>query len=501
MQETFDEFKRRLAEIEDLSAAAAVLAWDMETYMPPGGAAARGRQLATLARLSHEKFTDPAIGRMLDELRSYEEGLSPDSDDASLIRVTRRDYEQATRVPSEFVALLSAHTAEGYNLWTAARPANDWSMVHDHFERTIDLSRRYADFFPGYEHIADPLIDFADYGMKASVVREVFAQLREQLVPLMRTITEQPVADDTCLRQHFPERQQLAFGEKVIRQLGYDFERGRQDKTHHPFMTKFSIGDVRITTRFKEDDLNEGLFSTIHESGHAMYEQGIRKDFEGSPLAGGTSAGVHESQSRLWENIVGRGRSFWQYWYPQLQQAFPDQLGSVSLDTFYRAINKVARSLIRTDADEVTYNLHVMLRFDLELELLEGKLEARDLPEAWRERYKADLGITPPDDRDGVLQDVHWFGGTVGGAFQGYTLGNILSAQFYDAATRAHPRIEQEIASGQFGTLHTWLTEHLYQHGRKYTAPELIQRATGGPLSIEPYVRYLKAKFGELYTL
>ncbi len=337
--------------------------------------------------------------------------------------------------------------------------------------------------------------------MKASTVRTLFAQLREQLVPLMRTITEQPAADDACLHQHFPEQQQWALGEEIIRRLGYDFERGRQDKTHHPFMTKFSLGDVRITTRFKEDDLTEGLFSTIHEAGHAMYEQGIKMDLEGTPLAGGTSAGVHESQSRLWENIVGRGKSFWQGWYPRLQQEFPEQLGSVPLDTFYRAINKVQRSLIRTDADEVTYNLHVMLRFDLELELLEGTLQARDLPEAWRERYRADLGITPPDERDGVLQDVHWFGGIVGGSFQGYTLGNILSAQFYETATLAHPLIEQEIAAGEFGTLHGWLKDNLYQHGRKYTAPELVERATGGPLSIEPYMRYLRGKFGELYAL
>jgi carboxypeptidase Taq len=337
--------------------------------------------------------------------------------------------------------------------------------------------------------------------MKASTIKALFAELREQLVPIMRAITEQEPADDTCLHQHFPEAQQWQMGEEIIRRLGYDFERGRQDKTHHPFMTKFSLGDVRITTRVKENDLGEALFSTIHEAGHAMYEQGIRMEFEGTPLAGGTSAGVHESQSRLWENLVGRSRAFWQFWYPQLQATFPEQLGSVELDAFYRAINKVQRSLIRTDADEVTYNLHVMLRFDLELELLEGTLEARDLPEAWRERHRSDLGITPPDNRDGVLQDVHWFGGVVGGSFQGYTLGNILSAQLFEAATEAHPSIPDEITQGQFGTLLGWLKEHVYKHGRKFTAPELIERATGGPLRIEPYVRYLRTKYGELYNL
>jgi carboxypeptidase Taq len=501
MHDTLAELKTRLIEINDLRSAIAVLDWDQQTYMPPGGAAARGRQLATLGRLAHEKFSDPAIGRLLEQLRPYEESLPADSDDASLIRVTRRDYEETVNVPPEFVAELYTHTSEAFNVWTQARPADDFEMTRPYLEKTIDLSRRYAGFYPGYEHIADPLINFADYGMTASTVRTLFAELREQLVPIMRTITEQAPADDSSLRQYFPEAQQWRLGEQIIRRLGYDFERGRQDKTHHPFMTTFSLGDVRITTRVNENDLGDALFSTIHEAGHAMYEQGIRMDFDGTPLAGGASAGVHESQSRLWENLVGRGRAFWHYWYPHLQASFPDQLGSVDLDTFYRAINKVQRSLIRTDADEVTYNLHVMLRFDLELELLEGSLAARDLADAWHERYQSDLGIEPPNDRDGVLQDVHWFGGIVGGAFQGYTLGNIMSAQLFEAATRAHPALPDQIAQGEFGTLHGWLKEHVYQHGRKFTAPELIERATGGPLRIDPYVRYLRAKYGELYNL
>jgi carboxypeptidase Taq len=385
--------------------------------------------------------------------------------------------------------------------WAAARPANDFESVRPALEKTLEYSRQLAEFFAPYDHIADPLIDMADFGMKAESVRALFSELRQQLVPLVKTITEQPPADDSSLRQHFPEADQLAFSEKVIRQLGYDFQRGRQDKTHHPFMTKFSLGDVRITTRVKEDFLGETLFSTIHESGHAMYEQGIRMELDGTPLAGGTSAGVHESQSRLWENLVGRSRGFWEFFYPQLQETFPSQLGSVSLDTFYRAVNKVERSLIRTDADEVTYNLHVMLRFDFELALLEGKLTVRDLPEAWKARYESDLGIRPPDDRDGVLQDVHWYGGIIGGAFQGYTLGNIMGALFYDTAVKANPSILADVGQGQFGSLHHWLRENIYQHGRKFTANELIERATGAPLTTEPYIRYLKTKYGELYNL
>ncbi|HEX9373973.1 MAG TPA: carboxypeptidase M32, partial [Roseiflexaceae bacterium] len=308
MEATFDDLRSRLAEINDLESAAALLGWDQTTYMPPGGAAARGRQLATLGRLAHEKFTDPAIGKLLDDLRPYEQSRPYDSFEASLIRVARRDYARAVKVPASFMARIYSHTAASYEAWIRARPANDFPAMRPLLEQTLDLSRQFAEFFPGYEHIADPLIDLSDYGMKASSVRALFAALREQLVPIVQAIAAQPVADNTCLKQRFPEAQQLAFGEEAIRRYGYDFERGRQDKTHHPFMTKFSLGDVRITTRVNEHDLSEALFSTLHEAGHALYEQGVRTDFEGTPLAGGTSAGVHESQSRLWENIVGRGR-------------------------------------------------------------------------------------------------------------------------------------------------------------------------------------------------
>jgi carboxypeptidase Taq len=501
VEKKLEELKTRLIEVNDLKATAALLAWDQSTYMPSGGMAARARQMSTLGRLAHEKFTDPAIDKLLDDLVSFEGSLPYDSDEASLIRVTRREYEKAVKVPPAFMAQFYAHGAESYGVWEKARPKNDYAAVQPYLEKTLDLSRELAEFFPGYEHIADPLIDFSDYGMKASTVRAVFADLREQLVPVVQAITAQPVADDACLHRTFPREGQTAFFRDVIRDYGYDFDRGRHDISAHPFTTKFSLGDVRITVRYRENDLGDALFSALHEAGHAMYEQGIDMRHEGTPLADGTSSGVHESQSRLWENVVGRSRGFWTHYYPKLQGVFGAQLGDVSLDTFYRAINKVERSLIRTDADEVTYNLHVMLRFDLELDLLEGNLAVRDLPEVWRARFESDLGIAPPDDRDGVMQDVHWYGGAIGGAFQGYTLGNILSAQFYQAALDAHPEIPAEIEGGKFDTLHRWLKENIYRHGSKYTAPELIERVTGGPLRIEPYIRYLRIKYGKLYDL
>jgi carboxypeptidase Taq len=496
------ELKGRLVEINDLESVSAVLEWDQVTYMPPGGAGARARQIRTLGRLAHEKFTDPAIGKLLDTLRPYEERLPYDSDEASLIRVTRRDYEKAIKVPPSFMAELRSHIAASYVAWTKARPADDFPTMLPYLEKMIDLSRRFADFFPGYACVADPVIDFfAREGRKVSEIRKLFGALREELVPMVKAIAAQPAPDDACLRQYFPKAKQLAFGLDVVKRVGYDLERGREDLTHHPFTTTFSLGDVRITTRVDENDLRGALFSTLHEGGHALYEQGISSALEGTPLAKGTSGGAHESQSRLWENLVGRSRGFWEFFYPRLQAVFPEPLGSVSLETFYRAINKVKPSLIRTAADEVTYNLHIMMRFDLEQDLLEGRLAARDVPEAWRERFKADMGIVPPDDRDGVLQDVHWFGYFLGAGYLGYTLGNIMSAQFFEAALQAHPEIPTEIREGEFGTLLGWLRENVYQPGRKYMAPELVERATGRPLSIEPYTHYLCNKYVGLYRL
>jgi carboxypeptidase Taq len=501
MQKQITELKNRLLEIYDLQNAGNLLGWDEATYMPPGGAESRGRQSALLGKLTHEKSIDPELGKLLDQLQPYGESLPYDSDEASLIRIARLDFERSIKVPPKFMAEIYEHASKSYNTWVSARPANNFKALEPLLEKGVDLSRQLADFFPGYEHIADPLIDFADYGMKATTLRSLFAQLRRELVPLVQAVTAQPPADDACLKQHYPHADQLAFGLDVIKELGYDFNRGRQDLTHHPFMTKFSLGDVRITTRVDENDLSSALFSTIHEAGHAMYEQGIRMELEGTPLADGVSAGIHESQSRTWENLVGRSLGFWEYFYPRLQARFPNQLGQVALDTFYRAVNKVQRSLIRTEADEVTYNLHVMLRFDIELALLEGNLLVRDLPEYWHVRYNADMGLRAPDDRDGVMQDVHWFAGLVGGAFQGYTLGNIIGGLFYSHALKDHPEIPTEMAQGKFATLHNWLIENIYQHGRKFTANELIGRVTGAPLTIEPYVNYLKTKYTEIYTL
>jgi len=498
-EDNLSELKARLREIEDLAGAGAILGWDQATYMPKGGAGGRARQLAIVSRLAHEKSVDGNIGRLLDAVEPHATSLDHDSDEASLIRVARRNFERSSKVPADYVARAAAFGAQSYEAWKRARPANDFSTMLPHLERSIDLGREYAEFFAPYQHVADPLIDEVDEGLTAAAVSQLFAALRTDLVPIVDACANES-GDDSCLRGHFEQGAQLAFGISVVKRIGYDFERGRIDETAHPFCTRLSAGDVRITTRVFENDLTQALFSSLHEAGHAIYEQGIDPALDGTPLGRGASVGVHESQSRLWENIVGRSRDFWMYFYPLLQSAFPDQFGRVPLETFYRAINKVERSLIRTKADEVTYNLHIMLRFELELQMLEGTVPAKDLPEAWREAMRSYVGIVPSDDRDGCLQDVHWFSGVMGGAFQSYTIGNVLSAQFYAAAMRAHPGIAREIAAGEFTTLHDWLRENVYRHGRKLKPNELVIRATGDEMTTSAYVDYLRTKYAERRT-
>jgi carboxypeptidase Taq len=494
------QLKDRLHEVDDLQHAADVLRWDQTTYMPPGGTSARGRQLTTLTRLAHERFTDAETGRRLEAAEREVAGLPADSDEASLVRVTRRLWDQSIRVPTPLVSEFQEHISHTYQAWTVARPANDFSTLRPLFERSLELSRRMAECFPGYDHVADPLIDFSDYGMKAASVRALFSELRAALVPIVRAISSRAPADDACLRHAVPEADQLAFGLEVIRRFGYDFERGRQDKTPHPYMTKFSLGDVRITTRVNDHDLADALFSTLHECGHALTSKASPRSTRARRSRTARRA-VCTRASRVSGRLVGRSRPFWEFFYPELQRAMAGPLASVPLDTFNRAINRVARSLIRVDADEVTYNLHVMLRFELELDLLEGRLAVRDLPRAWRERFEADFGIRVPDDRSGCLQDVHWFSGTIGGAFQGYTIGNILSAQFFKAAAAARPAIVADMRRGQFGELHRWLTDQVYRHGSKFTADELVRRVTGQGLQIGPYVDYLWGKYQPLYGL
>jgi carboxypeptidase Taq len=496
--EPVQQLKAHLATIADLRAAAAVLRWDQETYMPPAGAAGRAEQLGTLVRLAHELLVSARTRDLLVAAEAVLDRLDPDSDDARMIVMARRDYDRASRLPAEFVAARARAAALSIQIWREARRRNDFPAFRPALAQMVDLARREADYLGYAEHPYDALLDHYEPGLTSRQVGALFARVREATVPLVQAIAQhgRPVEDD-FLYGEFDIQQQRAFGEEVARAFGYDFSRGRLDESAHPFATSFHPDDVRITTRYNQRYLPSAIFAIFHETGHALYEQGIPPSLARTCLGRGASLGVHESQSRLWENLVGRSRPFWEHYYPRLQERFPS-LRAVDLDRFYRAINRVHPSLIRVEADEVTYNLHVMLRFDLERRLLEGALAVDELPDAWRDQMQSYLGVIPPTDAEGVLQDIHWASGLIG-YFPTYTLGNIISVQLFEAARRDHPGLVEEIGRGQFAPLLGWLRERVHRHGRKYLPADLLARATGSDLTPEPYLRYLAAKATEVY--
>jgi carboxypeptidase Taq len=497
----FDTFRELLGEVFDLNAAAAVLSWDQQTYMPPGGNGNRAMQLSTLSRLAHQRFVcdefHQALRAATEELRQAD----PDGDEARILRRVTRDFDKQRQVPSAWVGEFNRITALAQQAWERAKEQTDFAAFRPHLEKVVGMRREYAEFFAPYEHVYDPLLDDFEPGMKTARVKSVFEDLRPKQVALLRAIAERgkPV-DDRLLHRSYDIQKQWDFGIEVIRDFGYDFDRGRQDKSAHPFTTSFGLGDVRITTRFIEDYLPTGMFGTMHEAGHALYEQGISTSLDRTPLATGTSLAIHESQSRMWENLVGRSRAFWSAYYPSLQARFPSEFGKVMLDDFYRAINKVEPSLIRTEADEATYNLHIMLRFELELALLEDRLAVADLPEVWNAKYREYLGITPPNDSQGVLQDIHWSIGILG-YFPTYALGNLVACQLWETIQKDLPDLDARIARRDFAPLLDWLRRNIHVHGGKFDPEELLQRVTGSGLQAAPYERYLQRKFGEIYGL
>ncbi|HEX7072063.1 MAG TPA: carboxypeptidase M32 [Rhodothermales bacterium] len=488
--------KARLAEVADLNAAASVLSWDQETYMPEGAARNRAHQIATLRRLSHELFVDDETVDLLDQCEREIDGEA-DEVDAALLRVTRRDIDRERKLPASLVSDLAESSALAQQAWKKARAADHFPTFAPHLERLLDLNRQKAEAIGFEDHLYDALLDEYEPGMATADVRRVFAELRSELVPIVHAIAERPPLDASCVHRHFDRQKQWDFGMAVLRDVGYDFEHGRQDISAHPFTTSFSLTDVRITTRVQDDFFPSAFFATLHEAGHALYEQGIDRSLDRTPLADGTSLGIHESQSRLWENMVGRSRAFWQHYYPKLQSTFPDALGGVDLDTFYRALNRVEPSLIRVEADEVTYNLHIMLRFEIELALFDGKVSVSDVPAVWNDRMEEFLGIRPPNDADGVLQDVHWSLGAFG-YFPTYALGNLMSAQLFDQARREMPDLDDQIARGEFANLLAWLREKVHRHGRVRSATRILDDTTGSGLTAAPWIAYVRRKWGAL---
>lgn len=494
------QLKTMLNEYTDLVSTIGLLHWDLETYMPAGGSHGRGYQMATLSRIAHLKFTADEVGQLLEDLTPYANELDPDSDDARLIRVTNRLYRKKSRVPATLVAEIAKASSDAHLVWVRARQDANFGDFQPSLEMMLDLKRQYAECFRPFDHIYDPLLDDYEPGLKTAHVQEIFTALRPQQVELLRAINKSPQVDDSFLHQNFDESIQWEFGVDVITDYGYDWQRGRQDKSTHPFTQDIGLGDVRITTRFMDNYFPSAFFSTTHESGHGLYVQGIDSNLDRTPLANGASLAIHESQSRMYENIIGRSRQFWTRYYPTLQDYFPAQLGNITLETFYNAINKVEPSLIRVEADEATYNMHIMLRLELEISLIGGSLEVKDLPEAWNNGMQEYLGISPPNDALGVLQDVHWSQGYLG-YFSTYALGNLIAAQLWECMAEDIPDLDAQIQRGEFNALTSWMRGKVHRHGAKFEPQELVQRITGSKIDQRPYMRYLTHKYTEIYQL
>ena len=485
-----DRLRELVGEVDDLRKAATLLFWDQRVMMPPGGAQARAEASATVGRLAHQKFVSPELGKLLDEL---DEGdYDYDSFEASLIRVTKRDYEKAVRVPPELTGEMRRSSALALSAWGPAKQSSDFQALLPHLERNLELRHRYVACFPPPDETYDVLLDDYEPLMKTAEVREVFDELKRELLPLIEEIGEAGEVDSSFLQGDFDVSAQRDISMKILRAFGYTDDEWRLDQTAHPFMTSPGGGDIRLTTNFRPNDISS-IFGSVHEFGHGVYEWGVDPSLQRTPLGSGVSLALHESQSRSWENLVGRSRAFWRHFYPELQQTFAAQLGSVDEEAFYRAVNKVHPSLIRIDADEVTYNMHIILRFELEQDLIDNRLEPKDLPGAWSARMDEYLGVDVPDDARGVLQDMHWAGGSIG-YFPTYSLGNVISVQIWERLKEDVGDVDEQMERGEFGEIREWLRTRLYVLGRKFTPQETIERVTGSKIDPGPYVRYLREK-------
>ncbi len=492
------ELRSRLGEIHDLSRAASLLAWDERTMMPAAGAGSRSQQLGTLAKVRHEMFCDDEIGNLVEQLRSTLDGDGDGDErsiDADLVRIVARDWEKARRVPSSLRAEMAQASSVAEHAWVEAKEAADFAMLLPHLHTVVDLTRRYAECyegFPGFEHPYDPLLDEFEPEMSTEQMRVLLAELRDGLVPLVAEAGDPDGPD--VFRGEFDLAAQRELVAEVIAELPFPEGSYRLDPTEHPFAITIGRGDVRLTTRYDLDNLAMSLFSALHEGGHGLFESGVDPELARTPLAKPRSLGLHESQSRLWENWVGRGRPYLGHILPKLRERFPESFGGeMDVDSLFRDANRIERSLVRIEADEVTYNLHILIRFELELEIFEDRLALEDLPEAWNARYRDYLGVEVPDDASGVLQDVHWPGGAFG-YFPTYTLGNVIAAQLWEAASRDIDGLDTKIGSGELAPLGDWLREKVHRHGRRLSPGEVLEGAGCGPVSVAPLLRHLEGR-------
>jgi carboxypeptidase Taq len=487
------QLKERLTRVTDLERITRVLNWDQQTMMPPAGWQHRGNHLATIRRIHHETLTSPEIGRLLDELRDVEGSLDPDSDDAALIRVARRNHEKAVRVPAELRAEMTQTAAEARTVWVKARSTSDFGSFRPLLERTYELRNRYVECFGDVDEPYDILLDDFEPETTTAQVTEIFSELKAELIPLIAELRNDDV-DDSFLRGTFPIGPQELLANEVVTLFGFRPDTWRLDPTEHPFASGAGVDDIRITTHYDPETM-KSFFSTMHEYGHGLYSHQLPRHLERLPTGSACSLGIHESQSRLWENLVGRGRPFWQFFYPRAQEAFADQLRGVELEHFLAGITRVKPSLIRIKADEVTYGMHVILRFELEQDLVNGRVEVRDLPQVWNERMHEYLDVDVPNDAEGVLQDTHWASGHIG-YFSTYLLGTVMSVQIWEKILEDVPDLEEQIERGEFAALREWLGEHVHSLGRKFSPQETLRRATGSTIDPKPYLAYLRSKYG-----
>ncbi|HUE74597.1 MAG TPA: carboxypeptidase M32 [Pirellulaceae bacterium] len=499
MPPAFDSLCSHARETALLESALALLGWDERTYMPPAAGAYRAEQMTYLSGVIHQRHTDPRLGEWLTELAGSELAKDPHSDAGATIRQLKRDYDKRIKLPQSLVEELTRASVLGQQAWVEARKNDDFQSFAPHLAKIFDLKRQQAEALGYREHPYDALLDDYEPDAKTSEVAQVLADLRAELVPLVQAImTSGKQAPTEILERNYPAAAQEAFGKAAAAAIGFEFDRGRLDVTHHPFCSGMGPHDCRITTRYDEQFFPSAFFGILHEAGHGIYDLGLRPEQFGLPPGTYLSLGIHESQSRMWENQVGRSRPFWQHFFPQAQSAFPDALAKTSLDDFFFAINNVQPSLIRVEADEATYNLHIIIRFELEQAILTGDLPIADVPAAWKAKYREYLGIEPPNDADGALQDIHWSAALIG-YFPTYSLGNLYSAQFFEQADKDLGGLAAMFARGEFAPLKQWLNQNIHHRGQCYTAAELVKLVTSQPLSHAALMRHLRGKLGTLY--
>jgi carboxypeptidase Taq len=494
---SYKKYRQILSKIADVNYSSAVLNWDQETYMPPKGAEFRAQQLATLAGISHELSTGKKLGKLLEKL---EKDNSLSKKEMKNVKQSLKDYKNRTKYSTEFVETMSKTVSECFNSWQKAKKENNFSLYAPHLEKLVKLKRKECEILGYKDHPYDALLDQYEPGAKTADLNVLFTDVRAQLVAFVKKIAAARQNDNSFMLKHYDKEKQWNFGLGLLRQMGYDFEAGRQDVSSHPFTTNFSAQDVRVTTRTNENDLNEMIWSCIHEGGHALYEQGLNPDDYGLPTGEYISLGIHESQSRLWENNVGRSLAYWKVNFPKLQSLFPENLKGVSTEDFYKAMNIVKPSFIRTSADELTYHFHILIRFEIEKALIEGKIEVNELPSYWNQKYKEYLNIDVPSDSMGVLQDIHWSHGSFG-YFPTYSLGSFYAAQFFAKAKQDIPGLEAQIENGDLMPLLKWLRENIHKHGKFYKADELCKKITGEKLNFKYFMDYAKKKYSSLYEL